>query len=972
MIATEAQNTFTREQVLNMTEDQLMDLSMEEFAEAIKAVGVSNPDELFAMIMNKNVSSASKSDESTFDSPLSTSVITHDEIRRFGCMSIEEAFRLIPGAIVYEKANGIFDVHLRGLSNIPDNNFIYNTDNCNTLIMIDGRQTFNYSTGTTFWESLPIGIDDIDRIEVVRGPASALYGANAVTGVINIITFKGNASQKNVVGNVSYGNQNTTTADVALRHSLLEDKLFFGASVNMQSRERNTDKIYVIPRQGLYAVTDYMAIQRGDDLSYGLGYDLLTKTVVDNTPNVMTQNAMYVPTRKSRLQIPVEDLNTMIEKGYLVDMSKGGYIDSHELGSLRYITYNAIQSNFIKATNAQLHAMGIPASIPDSLYASYAAVSDLVANAEDLYPDPRMSRKNTSANGYIRFVPNQDVDISLAIGFQDSKAFSSSYRDDYYAMSVRKQRSVYSNLIANLYGFNIQATHWQGKQNYCVGFPGYDMDFKQYAAQVDYEFNLLRDVQDQSLKIRPGVSMMQYELSDEDYKNFTPKGTPIYGYLNGTSKLKTQAAMLRFDYRLHNLRVIAAYRAEKLNIPDKLTNTWQFGATYNVNSNNCLRFVYGRANRSSFSVNSSSNYNYDRVGMLMPDYMTFLANEEADVMQLDNFEIGFRTRPTPRMLIDLEAFYSKSKDYGALISDKSQYELGMSDVKAAVSNGLDPKNTLYIAQKVFEMLKTRSYMQYQNLPFEPTQFGVSLGLDLIATDKLIIKMNANFQNTVIDKYSKYSQPEAITCQLQAAAQKAAALQAAMTTQLATDPNASIMKYFVDMVFDLPDDKYYRLGPSGEVIGINTELLASDGLDINKFRKNATNDFGFGVSNDMSAICLGSSSDRPTWKVEDGFKSKAMPSFYGSLGFIYKPIEQLSVAASANFMSKRTYDIKGGVSTVSEPINSRVTMNLKLGYQPVQGFEVYFNARNLFDNSKNEYVYGDKIGGLYSVGASFAF
>lgn len=971
IIAAEGQNTFTREQVLNMTEDQLMDLSMEEFAEAIKAVGVSNPDELFAMIMNKNVSSASKSDESTFDSPLSTSVITHDEIRRFGCMSIEEALRLIPGTIVYEKANGVFDVHLRGLSNIPDNNFIYSTDNCNTLMMIDGRQVFNYSTGTTFWESFPIGIDDIDRIEVVRGPASALYGANAVTGVINIITFKGNASQKSVVGNISYGNQNTTTADVSLRKSFLNDKLFIGTSVNMQSRERETDKIYVIPREGLYVVNDYMAIQKGEDLMYGLGYDFMTKTAVDDTPTKMTQNAMYTPTRKSRLEIPYEDLEVMIKKGYLIDLSKGGSVDPHTLSAIRYITYNQTQSNFVKATNARLQAMGVPVSIPDSLFAAYAAVSDY-ADAEELYKDPNMARENIGANSYIHFTPNKNVDISLNIGYQDSKAFSSSYRDDYYAMSVRNERSTYSNLTAAIYGFNIQATHWAGRQNYCVGFPGYEMDFKQYSAQVDYEFNLLKNVQNQSLKIRPGVSWLQYELSDEDYKNYTPKGTPIYGYLNGTSKLTTQAAMLRFDYRLHDLRVIAAYRAEKLNIPDELTNTFQFGATYSVNDNNCLRFVYGRANRSSFTVNSSSNYNYDRTGMMTPNYMTFLANEDADVMQLDNIEIGFRSRPTPRMLLDLEAFYSKSKQYGALISDKSQFEVSLDDVKSAIGTGFDTSNTLLVAQKVFEMLKTRSYMQYQNVPLEPKQMGISLGLDWIATDKLIVKMNANIQRTVIDNYSEYSQPLAITKQLIAAAQKAAMLQTAMTQQIAADPNMSMMKYFIDMVFDIPEDRYYRRSDNGDVIGLNLDLMASEGFDLNAHRKDSSNPYGFGVSEDMSFVALGSSTDRPEWKMQNNVKSKSIPSFYGSLGFIYKPLEQLSVSANANYMGKRTYNIKGGASTVSETINSRFTLNMKIGYQPVQGFEVYFNARNLFDNEKREFVYSDKIGGIYSIGASFAF
>lgn len=965
-----SQNSFTKEQVLNMTEDQLMDLSMEDFSAAIRAAGVSNPDELFAMIMNKNVSSASKADESTFDSPLSTSVITHDEIRRFGCISIEEALRLVPGAIVYEKSNGVYDVHLRGLSNIPENNFLFNSDNCNTLMMIDGRQVFNYSIGTTFWESLPIGIDDIDRIEIVRGPASALYGANAVTGVINIITFKGNTSQKSVVGNISYGNKNTATADVSLRKSFAKNKLFIGASVNMQSRERGTDKIYVAPRKGLYIINDFMAIQKGDDLTYGLGYDLLTQTAVDNTPDLMESDATYRPIRKSRLQIPYEDLRTMIDKGYMTDMSKGGYVTLDQLNALRYIEYNATQSNFIKMTNAQLAAIGITGTIPDSLFASYNGLSDYV-DAESLYPDSRMSRENIGANGYIRFNPNNNVDVSFTIGYQDSKAFTSAYRDDYYAMSQRSERSTYSNILASIYGFNLQASLWDGKQNYCVGFPGYEMDFKQFAAQADYEFNLIKNSTNQSLKLRPGLSLMQYKLSDDDYIHYAPNGNRITGYLNGSTKLRTQAAMVRFDYRVYNLRLIGAYRAEKMNIPDDWNHTWQLGATYSINDNNCLRVVYGRANRSSFAINSSSNYDYDRTGMALPAFMTFLANEDADVMKLDNIEIGFRSRPTPRMLIDLEAFYSTSKDYGALISDKSQYEADIEGIKAVVANGISQANSSNIAKSMFDLLKTRSYMQYQNDSSKPKQIGISVGLDWIATDKLIIKMNANVQKTTIDDYAEYSQPAAIRNQLTVAASKAANLQKNMTATMSADPSITPMKYLIDMAYDIPE-KYYRRGDDGEVIGIRLEDLKRDGINIDDLKKKAENEYGFSISDDISTAILGSSKDRPSWKKEDGHKSKATPSFYGSLGLIYKPIERLSIAANANFMTERQYRVKGGTECENHHVNGMFLMNAKLGYQPIKGLEVYVNARNLFNNKTQQFVYCDKIGGIYSIGASFEF
>lgn len=196
----------TREQILNMTTEELSELSLEDLMEAVETLGVSSVDELFALIMNKNVSSASKSEEDSFTSPLSSTVITRDEMRTYGINSIEEAFRLIPGMIVSEKVNGVYDIQMRGLNNIPDNNFLLYGENSNMLLMIDGRQIMNFTLGAINFEMLPIGIEDIDRIEVVRGACSAMYGANAVSGVVNILTERPNKDSDMLSGRVQMGN----------------------------------------------------------------------------------------------------------------------------------------------------------------------------------------------------------------------------------------------------------------------------------------------------------------------------------------------------------------------------------------------------------------------------------------------------------------------------------------------------------------------------------------------------------------------------------------------------------------------------------------------------------------------------------------------------------------------------------------------------------------------------------------------
>ncbi len=185
---------------------------------------------------------ASGKEESIFDAPLSTTVLTYDEIKKAGATSIQEALRLIPGMIVREQTAGNFDIHIRGFDNVPPNSFLPFATNSITLLMIDNRVVYNYLNGGIFWEALPIDINDIDRIEIIRGASSAMYGPNAAAGVMNIITKrvnKKNSSFSKV--NVSYGNGNSLFANGIAGYQ--KDKIAITLSGNMQERNR-FDKTY--------------------------------------------------------------------------------------------------------------------------------------------------------------------------------------------------------------------------------------------------------------------------------------------------------------------------------------------------------------------------------------------------------------------------------------------------------------------------------------------------------------------------------------------------------------------------------------------------------------------------------------------------------------------------------------------------------------------------------------------------------
>lgn len=127
----------------------------------------------------ETVVSASRRAQSTLEAPNSITVITGDEIRASGLQSLPEILRRVPGAEVMALDYSSADVSFRG----------FNQRNSNkVLVLIDGRPEYQDFLAVTLWQIIPIGLEEIERVEVIRGPGSALYGANAVLGVVNIVT----------------------------------------------------------------------------------------------------------------------------------------------------------------------------------------------------------------------------------------------------------------------------------------------------------------------------------------------------------------------------------------------------------------------------------------------------------------------------------------------------------------------------------------------------------------------------------------------------------------------------------------------------------------------------------------------------------------------------------------------------------------------------------------------------------------
>ena len=157
----------------------------EAHAEAIVTQGTEDLSNLsIEQLANIQVRSASKREQPLSAVPASLYVIDHDQIVRSAALTIPEMLRLAPNLQVYQQSPSHWVVTARGLNGDPDAQSFSNK----LLVLIDGRTIYTPLFSGVYWDLPDLLPDDIDRIEVISGPGATLWGANAVNGVINIIT----------------------------------------------------------------------------------------------------------------------------------------------------------------------------------------------------------------------------------------------------------------------------------------------------------------------------------------------------------------------------------------------------------------------------------------------------------------------------------------------------------------------------------------------------------------------------------------------------------------------------------------------------------------------------------------------------------------------------------------------------------------------------------------------------------------
>jgi len=141
-------------------------------------------------LVNTEITSVSRKSQSLNDVPAAAFVVSAEDIRRSGASTLPDVLRMVPGIQVAQIDSGRYAVSSRG----------FNGRFANKLqVLVDGRSIYHPIFSGVLWESDAIALDDIERIEVIRGPGAAMWGANAVNGVINIISKDARSQQGSAV-----------------------------------------------------------------------------------------------------------------------------------------------------------------------------------------------------------------------------------------------------------------------------------------------------------------------------------------------------------------------------------------------------------------------------------------------------------------------------------------------------------------------------------------------------------------------------------------------------------------------------------------------------------------------------------------------------------------------------------------------------------------------------------------------------
>ena len=272
-------------------------------------------------LMNIQVISASKKAESLSTAPAAIFVITGEDIRRGGFSSVPDALRTVPGLYVVQQSSHVWLVTARGFSN---------EYNDKMLVLIDGRLVYSPTFGGVFWDVQDPPLEDIDRIEVIRGPAGTLWGADAMNGVINIITKDAAKTQGPLV---------STSAGVNEGYA---GRVRYGGKIGENFAYRiygsSNDWLPTVNTLGAENYDAWSISQGGTRFDWAAsGKDSVTFDGAGYSGRIRDVAAVFTPTS---VAAALEDSSGVVKGGHLLGDWKHAFSDRSNLDALGYCDWS--------------------------------------------------------------------------------------------------------------------------------------------------------------------------------------------------------------------------------------------------------------------------------------------------------------------------------------------------------------------------------------------------------------------------------------------------------------------------------------------------------------------------------------------------------------------------------------------------------------------------------------------------------
>ncbi|TAH20083.1 MAG: hypothetical protein EAZ08_06740 [Cytophagales bacterium] len=289
------------------------------------------------------VYSANKKLEKKEDAVWKVDIITKEQIQNAGVTCVAEALRLLPNILVRQKGNGHYDVRMRGLTLVQQDGFLQELNENTLLLLLDNmplNQSFN---GEIFWEAIPVGIYDIEKIEVLTAPLGTLYGQNALTGIIQIFSRQSREDGIRLQANVQGSNSNDYIHNVAIQYRKNE-KLSLRLAGNYVTNRRFEDTYYVLPL-AKWTESDSLLFYQANASQTNL-----YTTLANNNYNV-NANIHYQPSEQSYIQANAAFQNTFSQD---VNVEVGAFAQTVKQLNQSYVNLHGKLKNLLFQANYQI------------------------------------------------------------------------------------------------------------------------------------------------------------------------------------------------------------------------------------------------------------------------------------------------------------------------------------------------------------------------------------------------------------------------------------------------------------------------------------------------------------------------------------------------------------------------------------------------------------------------------------------